>query len=469
MATRTVPQQTIPGPSALPLLGSSANMLKLFRDPCTYSRWLHDTYGDVVAMAQGDPTYVFAFGPALNFQLLSQPTLFEVGKGKILKGTKDTALGRLLLSNLLNMNGEHHKLHRHLMQPAFHKRQVGLYHDDMAALTRLMLERWQSLSQIELHAEMKKLTQRIAVKTLFGLGDEKEIDHIGTLFQQLLAAQSRLMYTPLIDVPGMPYHRTLKLAGQLESFLRTMIAQKRENAESTDVLAALVQAHDEDGIKLTDDELVSHTLSLYAAGHVTTSTALTWTIFLLHQHPRIHADLLAELDDKLHGDAPALESLQQCSLLDGVIKESLRLLPPTPTSMRIAASPCEVGGFALPKGSIIFFSPFMTHRLPELYEEPNRFKPERWATLSRTPYEYLPFAAGPHRCIGAEFALQEMKVVLAMLLQRYRLAVVPNARIEPKGSNLDPAHGMPMRIIPQDRRFERVPVRGSIHRLVEFV
>ena len=146
MVTRTVPQRTIPGPSALPLLGRWANLLKFFRDPCTYSRWLHDTYGDVVAMAQGDPTYVFAFGPALNFQLLSQPALFEVGKGKILKGTKDTALGRLLLFNLLNMNGEHHKLHRHLMQPAFHTRQVGRYHADMVALTRLMLERWRSLS-----------------------------------------------------------------------------------------------------------------------------------------------------------------------------------------------------------------------------------------------------------------------------------------------------------------------------------
>ena len=469
MATRTVPQQTLPGPSALPLLGSGANLLKLFRNPCTYSRWLHDSYGDVVALAQGDPTYVFAFGPALNFHLLSQPALFEVGKGKILKGTKDTALGRLLLYNLLNMNGERHKLHRHLMQPAFHKRQVGLYHDDMQALTSLMLERWQSLSQIELYNEMKRLTQRIVVKTLFGLDDEKEIDHIGALFQQFIAAQSRLMYTPLIDVPGMPYHRTLKLARQLESFLRAMIAQKREDAESTDVLAALVQAHDEDGTRLTDDELVSHTLSLYAAGHLTTSTALTWTTFLIHQHPHIHADLLAELDDKLQSDAPALESLQQCSLLDGVIKESLRLLPPTPTSMRIAASSCEVGGFTLPKGSTIFFSPFLTHRLPELYEEPDRFKPERWATLSRTPYEYLPFAAGPHRCIGAEFALLEIKVVLAMLLQRYRLAVVPNARIEPKGSDLHPAYGMHMRIIQEDRRFERVPVRGSIHRLVEFV
>src|SRR5581483_7547259 len=345
----------------------------------------------------------------------------------------------------------------------------GRYHDDMAELARLMLERWQPLSQINLHAEMKKLTQQITVKTLLGLDDEKEIDRIGTLFQELSVSQLLLMFTPLIDMPGMPYHRTLRLAEKLESFIRAMIAQKRRESDATDVLAALVRAHDEDGTKLTDDELISHTVTLYAAGHVTTANALTWAIFLLHQHPHIHADLLDELDSKLHGDAPTLESLQQLSLLDGVIKESLRLLPPAPTSMRIAAAPCEVGGFALPKGSTIFFSPFITHRLPELYEEPDRFKPERWITLSRTPYEYLPFAAGPHRCIGAEFALQEMKVVLAMLLQRYRLAVVPNARIEPKGSNLDPAHGMPMRIIPQDRRFEHVPVRGSIHRLVEFV
>src|SRR5215472_13846081 len=118
--------------------------------------------------------------------------------------------------------------------------------------------------------------------------------------------------------------------------------------------------------------------------------------------------------------------------------------------MRIAASPCEVGGFALPKGATIFFSPFITHRDPALYEEPDRFKPERWETLSRTPYEYLPFAAGAHRCIGAELALQEMKVVLAVLLQRYRLAITPNARIEPRGSNLDPAYGMPVSIMPQD-------------------
>lgn len=469
MTTINATQQIIPGPSTLPIFGRWANMLKLFSTPCTYSRWLHDTYGDVVAMAHGDPKYVFAFGPAYNFHLLSQPALFEAGKGSLLKMPKDTAWGRIQYYNLLNMNGEHHKQQRRLMLPAFHKRQVGQYRDDMAMLTQCMLDRWQSLSEIKLHAEMRKLTQRITVKTLFGLDDEQEIDRVGGLLQQLNSSQALLLITPFIDVPGMPYHRTLKLAGQLESFIRSMIGRKRSGSEDNDVLAALVHAHDEDGTALSDDELIGHAFLLYVAGHATTSNALTWTIFLLHQHPCILSDLLDELDGTLHGGAPSFEQLQRLSLLDGVIKESLRLLPPTPTSMRIAASACELGGYALPKGSTIFYSPFITHRLPELYEEPDCFKPQRWATLSRSPYEYLPFAAGVHRCIGAEFAQLEMKVMLAMLLQRYRLAVVPNARIEPKGSNLEPAGGMTMRIFPQDRRFERVSVRGTIGNLVEFV
>lgn len=468
MTTRAIPPQRLPGPPAWPLPGNRAHLLKLLRDPCTYSRWLHDNYGDIVALAKGNHTSILAFGPEHNFQLLSQPALFEMGKGRILKGTGDTTLGHLLSSNLLNMNGEQHKRHRQLLQPAFHARQIGRYHNDMVTLTTLMLERWQSLPRIELYTQMQQLTRRIAVKTLFGLSDEQTIDQIGMLFQQLLAAQAWLMFTPLIDVPGLPYHRALKRASQLAGVLSAMIAQKRGAAERSDVLASLVLAHDADGTALTEIELVSHTLSLYAAGHVTTSTALTWTLFLLHQHPRILTSLLAELDDTLRGAAPACGALEHCPLLDGVIKESLRLLPPTPTSMRIAASACEVGGFALPTGAIIFFSPFGTHRLPTLYEEPDRFKPERWATLSRTPYEYLPFAAGSHRCLGAEFAILEIKVVLAMVLQQYRLAVMPQTRIEPKGSGMNPAYGMPVRLLPQDRRFERVPVRGGIHRLVDW-
>jgi cytochrome P450 len=470
MATLATTRTSIPGPRGLPLLGGRANLLKLFHNPFAYLCWLYDTYGDVVALAQGDPSYVFAFGPELNHQLLANPDVFENGMG-LLRLPKDTGLRRLFMNNLAVMNGAHHKQQRKLMQPAFHKKQLVRYHDDMVALTQRTLDCWQVQSEIDLLFEMKQLTQRIAVKTLFGVYNEAELERIGVLLQRTIdVTSSPLFMIAPINVPGLPFHRANRLAVQLESYIRSVIAQKRAQPDATDVLAALVHVRDEDDAKLSDDELIGHAFTLFVAGHETTSNALTWTVFLLNQHPQTMADLLDELDSQLSGNAPTIEQLRsdgtRLPLLEGVIKESLRLLPPAPIGIRIAAAPCELGGYALPKGANIFYSEFITHRLPELYTEPNRFKPERWVTLDRSPYEYLPFSAGPHMCIGAGFAMQELKVVLALLLQRYRLAVVPNTKIEPN-LRMRPPQGMPVRVYPQDRQFQASPVRGKIHDLVE--
>src|SRR6266516_6886350 len=172
MTIIVVPQQAIPGPRGLPLLGWRASMLTLFRHPFEYMRHLHDSYGDVVALAAGDPSHVFVFGPELNFRLLSNPELFHVGKGSFFRPAKGTALERLSFNNLLQMNGEHHMQQRRLMLPAFHKRQIVHYLGDMTVLTQQVLDRWQRQSEIELNREMRQLTQRIAVKTLFGLENE---------------------------------------------------------------------------------------------------------------------------------------------------------------------------------------------------------------------------------------------------------------------------------------------------------
>ncbi|MBO0794692.1 MAG: cytochrome P450, partial [Ktedonobacteraceae bacterium] len=326
MTTATTAPQTIPGPRGLPGLGWRANILKMYLNPFTYLRWLHDTYGDVVALAQGDPSNVVAFGPALNFRLLSDPDLFRNDAGPF-KFSDDTAFGRLMQNNLPTMNGEKHRQHRRLMQPAFHRQQVTHYRDDMVMLAQSMLDSWQGRTELDAATEMKLLTQRIAVKTLFGLYDEAEVERMGKLLLSMTRSMLLVMIAP-VNIPGTPYHRVLRIVEEMEAMMRSLIAQKREQSEATDVLAALVHAYDEGGVQLSDEELMGHAITLFVAGHETTANTLAWIIFLLDQHPRVQADLLDELSDVLHGEAPTIEQLKQLPLLDSVVKEGLRLLPP---------------------------------------------------------------------------------------------------------------------------------------------
>lgn len=465
MTTATVTNAKIPGPRGLPFLKGKANLPKFYLYWATFMRELHEQYGDIVGMAAGDPSWVFVFSPSLNHDILANPELFLNDPGPFVRLPEGSAISRLFKNTLPVMNGAHHKQLRRLMQPAFHKKQIVGYHEDMVALTRETLNEWHVGTQRDMLQEMKLLTQRMAVKTLFGTYDSIEIQRVSQLLRALVQVNPLLMLLPF-DFPGLPFHRMSRLAEEMEAYTREKIEQKRDNPDATDVLAALVHAHDEDGSQLTDEELVANAMTLFIAGHETTSHALTWSLFLLHQHPEVYSALLDELEGTLQGEAPTIEQLNQLPLLEGVIKESLRLLPPAVIGLRVAADVCELGGYTLPKGAMIFYSEYVTHRRPDLYAEPDRFLPERWATIKPTIYEYLPFAAGPHMCIGAGFAMQELKVVLAMLVQRYRLALVPNHTFNVT-LGMQPTQGMPMTVYPQDRAFAKVPVRGQINQLVE--
>jgi cytochrome P450 len=374
---------------------------------------------------------------------------------------------------LFGVNSDQHRQHRQLIMPAFHKQQIDLYRDGIVAIAQSSLDALKVGESYDIAEVMRLLTMRIATKTLFG----EDIGAAGGGIGQLLQDALRIVGSPLIsllpfDVPGLPYHRFLNQIAQLDDRMREMITRKRSTGrQDQDVLAMLIQARDEAGrVGLSEDELLGHAGVIFAAGHETSSNALTWTLFLLSQHPGIAADLLDELDRVLQGAAPTVAQLAELPLLERVIKESMRILSPVPWNARVTSQPTELGGYALPAGTEVFVSIYQTHQMPELYPEPDIFKPQRWETITPSIYEYNPFSVGPRLCIGAGFAMMEIKIVLAMLLQRYRLQFLPQTKVDRIGMIvMTPKSGMWMQVHAQDSQFTQGVggVRGNVREMVK--
>lgn len=462
MTTTLSSNAVIPGPRAMPLVGTKGNLLRAFSDPVTFLEMAHARYGSVVGLTQGNPGMVFAFGPECNRQILSQPDVF-ISPSFVFFPTPEGHAARLLDAGLISMNGAQHKQHRRLMQPAFHRKQVDGYRDSMVAIVQRVLDIWPVGEERDINSAMQYLTMLISSKILFGIDQPQDAAEVGAMVRRWLYILTDPLVNVLpINVPGTPYRRALRHAERMVATLRARIAQKRADpTEQHDVLAVLMRSHDADGTLISDTELIGQANNLFSAGHETTGNALTWTLLLLEQHPRVLADLHDELTSVLGGDAPTAEQLGRLPLLDRVVKESLRLLPPITYAPRATAAPCELGGYALPQGSMVIYSQYVTHRLPELYPAPTRFLPERWEGDAPGTYAYIPFGAGPHMCIGASFATMEIKITLAMLLQRFRLALRPGARIDRNAKGfLAPRGGLPMRVLPQDRQFARAEQAG---------
>jgi cytochrome P450 len=233
------------------------------------------------------------------------------------------------------------------------------------------------------------------------------------------------------------------------------------------MLDLLMSAWDEGGEGLSDDEFMGELYNLVNSENIT--AGLTWTLFLLAQHPKVYGDLVEELDGLLHGDAPTMEQLGRLPLLDKVFKESFRLLPPSPFRRRYTAEACQFGPYTLPKGATLISSQYITHRLPEVYREPQRFLPSRWDIIKPTQFEYFPFGAPSRYCIAKGFAPFLIKTIVAAVVQRYRLTVAPGSRIDRHcrlSLELEPTQ-MPMVISDQDREFTSSPITGNIHEMVD--
>lgn len=490
MATRVMGKQAIldvPGPRRAPIFGKMRAAMALLNDAVGMQRELFREYGPIVSIAAGGGTRTYSsqpvcpgtvtvYGPELLRQTRTQHNTFHqqplIGMIHARRANTErlSTLNTFLVS-LWGVQADEHRRHRRLMMPGFHGKRINGYRDDMVAITDSVLSKWQIGTTLSIVDEMKIIALRIATKTLFGEDVGGEGMSTGHLLEDAVNQLANPLTTLLpYDLPRLPFRTLLDYAAKYENEMRKIITRRRALGDTGDVLSMLMEARDEEtGTALTEEEVVSHAGALFAAGHETTANSLAWTLLILSQHPKMAADLVDELDGVLQGDAPTIEQLEKLPLLENVIKESMRVIPVVPNVYRSPSEDVEVGGYLLPAGTEIMTSTYYTHHMPELYEQPEKFDPSRWETINPTPFEYSPFSAGPRMCIGATFAMLEMKIVLAMLMQRFRLEMPPAQTINRIGFvTMVPSNGLPMTVNAPDHQFERGVggVMGNVREMV---
>jgi cytochrome P450 len=355
-------------------------------------------------------------------------------------------------NGLLTSEGDFWLRQRRLAQPAFHRSRIAEYGRVMVAHTEQMLATWQEDETRDVHQEMMVLTLRIAIKTLFNVDADRDVVLMSSLSNEIIemfALQDSSLWLAHNYLPTSANRRFRRLIKQLDEYIYGIIRQRRQNGEDTgDLLSMLLHAQDEDGSRMTDKQLRDEVMTLFLAGHETTALALSWTWYLLSLHPEAETRLMAELETVLGGRAPRVEDLPELRYADAIVKESLRLYPPAWAFGRQAMQDCEIAGYPVPKGRQLYFFPWIVHRNARYFDNPEEFRPERWADekMKQLPrYAYFPFSGGPRACIGNSFAMMEAVLVLATVAQRYRLKLVKDQVVEPwPVFTLRPRYGIKM-------------------------
>lgn len=432
------PFKSIPGPRALPVVGSLG---PLSGDALVTLSSLAAEHGPIAR-----------FGIlGRQFVLLSDPELIRevlVEKAELFpKAQRDVEiLGRFLGKGLVTNNGASHRRQRKLAQPAFHHRRIQAYAETMVDYTAAHTAGWIDGAAYDIGEEMRRLTMYIVAKTLFDV-DHEEIEAfaagVGVSIHNLQQISDE-RFDELFSLPDwVPTSRNrldrrsreaLNAAVEQIIALRQAQAVDGEVPDRGDLLSMLMLARDEEGRPMDDRQLRDEVVTLFVAGHETTSNALTWTWLLLAQHPEVAAKLHAELDAVLVGRdggrrPPTLADLPQLPFALQVIKESMRLYPPVwVLNTRTASEDTTIGDYTIPKGTQIFISQYVMHRQARFFAEPERFDPARWTPefeANLPKFAYMPFGGGPRVCIGNSFAMMEAQLLLATIAERWNLDLIP--------------------------------------------
>jgi cytochrome P450 len=435
-----------PGPQGLPLLGVT---LDLRRDPLGFLRRMAREYGDIVYLPLFFQSRVLLSHPDdIEQVLVVQQQRFH--KGRLMK----EATHRILGQGLLTSEGEFWRRQRRLVQPAFQRPRVLEYAPAIIELARAHIDTWRDGEARDLAEEMMQITMSIAVKTLFGLKLREEALAIGQALTAVTRYEMQRLRSPFhvpVNLPTKARRHAEEAYEYFDSVVYRIIGERRARREQgRDLLSMLINATDEDGTQMTPRQLRDETMTIFLAGYETTALALSWLWYLLGENPRTELCLHEELDHVLEGQPPSLEDLERLPYLNGVIKETLRLYPPTYVLSRTAIEPFGIGAHFFPEGTTVLMSQWVVHRDRRFFADPHVFRPERWldGLAERLPtFAYFPFGGGPRRCIGQGFALMEAALVAATIAQRYRFRPVPDHRVvaEPLVT-LHPKHGIRMTV-----------------------
>lgn len=382
------------------------------------------------------------------------------------KSVNYRTLKMVLGEGLLTSEGELWKRQRKLSQPAFHHQSIAGFADTMARCTQEMLERWSAAPAgrpFDVHEEMMRLTFRIVGLTLCSVDLDEDARAMGKAIHFALHYVNESIEWPFRIPPPFPTPRNVRFRvamGRLERLIKDITAERRRTRETHhDLLGLLMSATDQEGA-MSDRLLRDELLTLILAGHETTAVALSWTFALLAQHPDI-ARKLADEASRTLGDRPArFEDLPKLVYTGKVIDEALRLYPPAWIFERQALAEDVLDGYRIPPETIVGICPWTLHREREHFPDPLRFDPERFDADHPPPkFAYLPFGSGPRVCIGNQFALMEMKLVLAMIAARFRVTLHEKKQIEIEPAiTLRPKHGI--RIVAEPLR-NAAPLRAA--------
>ncbi|MDO8185676.1 cytochrome P450 [Conexibacter sp. JD483] len=413
-----------PGPGDFSL----ARTFRFVRDPLPILLPAYQRYGPIFSMRLLHGRVVFMLGPEANhYVTVSHASNFHWREGSF------GDLIPLLGDGLLTIDGDYHRRARRIMLPAFHRERIAAAGETMVQETLKALAGWQPGQVVDVYHWARELALRVAMRALFGLdpddhgaGRRAAID-----FERALSFYGTDFALRLVRGPKSPWRTMLNARATLDEIIYGEIAKRRRNPdpERQDVLSLLLEARDEDGEILSHREVRDQTMTLLFAGHDTTTSTVSFLFYELARHPAALRRLLDEQDEVLQGRAPTTAELTGgLPQLEMALDETLRLYPAAWVGPRKALETFEFGGCTVPAGSYVNYSSWASHRLPDVWAEPEAFVPERFAPEQKAKLPkgaYIPFGGGSRICIGMRFGQLEIKTIATLLLQRFRLELFP--------------------------------------------